>query len=128
MNAKIQLNDDSLLIESFRNGDTNAINVLFMKHRLKMIRTISSFTRNKYETEEIYQEVCIKIYEHLKYNMNYDDRGKFIQWALRICKNYFLDNCRRAKKHEQNCPLDNVSPHCYSVDMHSEKRKSTLQK
>ena len=89
--------DDRALIADYLQGNEKAFEVLILRHKDRMYRTILSKIKNPALAEDIFQEVFIKIIKTMKLG-NYNEEGKFLPWALRIAQNMVIDHFRRNKK------------------------------
>lgn len=88
---------DNDLIHSFQAGNQTALELLVNRHKEKIFTSILFMVKDKYLTEDLFQEVFIKIIDTLRSN-RYNEEGKFIQWALRIAHNLCVDYFRKVKR------------------------------
>ena len=88
---------ENQLIQLYLNGDINAFSVLLNRHKNKIFTSINILVKDNYLTEDIFQDVFIRIIESLKKGA-YIENGKFAQWALRIAHNMCMDHFRRIKR------------------------------
>lgn len=88
---------DQELINSYLNGDAEALSTLVMRHKNKIYTSIYLLVKDKYLAEDIFQDTFIKIIETLKMG-KYTDEGKFLPWAMRIAHNLCVDHFRRVKR------------------------------
>jgi RNA polymerase sigma-70 factor (ECF subfamily) len=88
---------DNDLIHSFQAGNQAALELLINRHKEKIFTSILIMVKDKYLTEDLFQEVFIKIIDTLRSN-RYNEEGKFIQWALRIAHNLCVDYFRKIKR------------------------------
>jgi len=88
---------DNDLIHSFQAGNQAALELLVNRHKEKIFTSILFMVKDKYLTEDLFQEVFIKIIDTLRSN-RYNEEGKFIQWALRIAHNLCVDYFRKVKR------------------------------
>lgn len=89
--------DDRALISNYISGDEGAFEVLLMRHKDRVFRTIYSKVRDEALAQDIFQEAFIKVVRTLKAG-NYNEEGKFLPWALRIANNLVIDHFRKANK------------------------------
>lgn len=89
--------DDRVLISEYINGNEKAFEVLMMRHKDRIYRSVYMKIKNPALAEDIFQEVFIKIIKTMKLG-NYNEEGKFLPWALRIAQNMVIDHFRRNKK------------------------------
>lgn len=88
--------EDRVLITQYLDGNEKAFEVIMMRHKDRIYRTILSKIKNPALAEDIFQEVFIKIIKTMKLG-NYNEEGKFLPWALRIASNMVIDHFRRNK-------------------------------
>lgn len=88
---------DQELINNYLGGDDRAFEVLLTRHKNKIYTSIYLFTKDTDLSEDIFQEVFIKIIDTLRKG-KYNHEGKFLQWAMRIAYNMCVDNFRRSKR------------------------------
>ena len=98
------LSDDSLIF-SYLEGNKNALNILFERHKNRLEAFIFSKTKDREVTCDVLQDAFVKIIKNLDKN-KYKPEGKFINWALRISRNLVIDYFRKNKREK----------HVYSSD------------
>ncbi len=91
-----QLTDKELILEYLK-GNDKAFEILLNRHRDKIYTSIYLFTKDHDLSEDIFQDVFIKIIDTLRKG-KYNHEGKFLQWAMRISYNMCVDNFRRNKR------------------------------
>jgi len=84
-------------IQSYLKGNDKAFEILLTRHRDRIYTSIYLFTKDHDLSEDIFQDVFIKIIDTLRKG-KYNHEGKFLQWALRISYNMCVDNFRRSKR------------------------------
>jgi RNA polymerase sigma-70 factor (ECF subfamily) len=89
--------DDRVLISEYINGSEKAFEVLMMRHKDRVYRSIFIKIKNPALAEDIFQETFIKVVKTVKLG-NYNEEGKFLPWVLRIAQNMVIDHFRRNKK------------------------------
>lgn len=88
---------DSSLVESYIEGNEQALEVLIKKHQVRIFNFIYAKVRNREVANDIFQEVFIKVINTLK-SGNYTEEGKFLPWILRISHNLVIDYFRKSKR------------------------------
>ncbi|MCW3114223.1 MAG: sigma-70 family polymerase sigma factor [Segetibacter sp.] len=96
MNTLTQATDNQL-VQSFQEGNNNALEILVNRHKDKIFTSINILVKDKYLAEDLMQDVFIKIIDTLRKN-NYNDEGKFLPWAMRIAHNLCIDHFRKVKR------------------------------
>lgn len=88
---------DNQLVQSFCNGNNQALEILIGRYRDKMFSTILFLVKDKYLAEDLFQDTFIKIIDTIR-NNRYTEEGKFLPWAIRIAHNLCVDHFRRIKR------------------------------
>lgn len=96
MNALTELTDEQL-VKLYVAGSNNALSTIIKRHKNKIFTSIYLLIKDKYLTEDIFQEVFIRIIDTIKAG-RYNEEGKFIQWAMRIAHNMSIDHFRNIKR------------------------------
>jgi RNA polymerase sigma factor (sigma-70 family) len=88
---------DQQLIHLYMDGDADALATIVMRYKDKIYTSIYLLVKDKYLTEDIFQDVFIRIIDTLK-GGRYTDEGKFLPWAMRIAHNMCVDHFRKVKR------------------------------
>lgn len=88
---------DSILIESYINGNESCLEILVVKHKQKLFGFIYSKVGNRHLAEDIFQDTFIKVIRTLKKG-KYNDEGKFLPWVMRIAHNLVIDYFRKSNR------------------------------
>ncbi|GEO10182.1 RNA polymerase sigma factor [Segetibacter aerophilus] len=96
MNILTQATDNQL-VQSFQEGNNNALEILVNRHKDKIFTSINILVKDKYLAEDLFQDVFIKIIDTLR-NNRYNEEGKFLPWAMRIAHNLCVDHFRKVKR------------------------------
>lgn len=88
---------DQQLVHLYIEGNANALATLVNRYKDRIYTSIYLLIKDKYMTEDIFQDVFIRIIDTLK-NGRYTDEGKFLPWALRIAHNMCVDHFRKIKR------------------------------
>jgi RNA polymerase sigma-70 factor (ECF subfamily) len=115
--------DDSALMELARVGDMRAFEILIKRHRSKMLATILQVVKDREMAEDLYQDALLKIYQVVQAG-EYDEKGKFLPWALRVARNLAIDQFRRERRNPQINAGDNTAflDYLHHTD-HNQERK-----
>ena len=89
--------DDRALISEYLEGNERAFEVLLMRHKDKIYRSVYMKVRDTALAQDIFQDAFIKVVNTLKAG-NYNEEGKFLPWAMRIAHNLVIDHFRRSNK------------------------------
>ncbi|HAO46917.1 MAG TPA: sigma-70 family RNA polymerase sigma factor [Ferruginibacter sp.] len=87
---------DQQLVTLFIDGESQALDVLVNRHKVRIYTSIYLLVKDKYLAEDIFQELFIKIIETLKAG-KYKEENKFVVWAIRIGHNLCVDHFRKIK-------------------------------
>lgn len=88
---------DATLVQQYRRGNENALEVLIKRHQAKIFGFIFSKLDDVELTNDIFQDTFIKVINTLKTG-KYNEEGKFISWVMRIAHNLIMDHYRREKR------------------------------
>jgi RNA polymerase sigma-70 factor (ECF subfamily) len=99
---------DSKLLEFYLDGNHDALELLFQRHRDKIFGFIYSKVRNQELTEDLFQDTLFKIVRTLK-SGKYVEEGKFLPWAIRISHNLIIDFYRKNNKFKKVYDSDEFS-------------------
>ena len=88
---------DDNLVSSYIEGYSNALNILFSRHKNRLEAFIFSKVKNRDVMDDIIQDTFIKVINSLD-NNKYKAEGKFINWLLRISRNLIIDYFRKNKR------------------------------
>jgi RNA polymerase sigma-70 factor (ECF subfamily) len=88
---------DQQLIHLYVEGNADALATIVMRYKDKIYTSIYLLVKDKYLTEDIFQDVFIRIIDTLK-GGRYTDEGKFLPWAMRIAHNMCVDHFRKVKR------------------------------
>lgn len=86
--------DDHQLVQYYLEGNEQAFEVLLLRHKDRIYRSIYNKVRERDLAEDIFQEAFVKIINTLKLG-NYNEEGKFLPWAMRIAQNLVIDHFRK---------------------------------
>lgn len=88
---------DSELIYAYLSNNEIALNALIKRYKKHVFRFIYSKVKDKEVTEDLFQDTFIKIINTLKKG-NYNEKGKFKPWIMRIAHNLVIDYFRKHNK------------------------------
>ncbi len=88
---------DNQLVQCFRNGNNNALEILVGRYKEKIFSTILFLVKDKFLAEDLFQDAFIKIIDTIR-NNRYTEEGKFLPWAVRIAHNLCVDHFRKVKR------------------------------
>ncbi|MFH1151060.1 MAG: sigma-70 family RNA polymerase sigma factor [Actinomycetota bacterium] len=89
--------EDARLVESCRDGDTEAFASLVERYQDSVYSVAVRMTGDRDEAADVAQEAFIKAFESLD---TYEARRPFRPWVLRIATNAAIDHLRRRKNRE----------------------------
>lgn len=88
-------NSDEALVQQAREGDFDAFEKLFERHRSLVYRFAYQVVGKRDDAEDIVQDVFVKAYQNLH---RYRDEAKFTTWLLRITTNLSTDRVRMSQR------------------------------
>jgi len=86
--------EDSQLLARFKKGDEHAFELLVRKYKTPVFNTVYSIIGNTQETDDIAQEVFLKVYTKAG---SFKGESSFSTWLYRITVNACLDELRKRK-------------------------------
>lgn len=93
----MELQDDSVLVRNYMQGDEKSLEILINRHNQRLTSFIFSKVFDREITEDIFQDTFIKVIRTLKKG-SYSEEGKFLPWVMRIAHNLIIDHFRRNKR------------------------------
>lgn len=97
--------EDQELIKNFLKGDQSSFDKLVLRHQATVRQFIFSATKNEADTDDIAQDVFIKVYHQLH---RFRGDSSFSTWIFRITSNMVTDHFRR-RKYRDYLSLDQVA-------------------
>ena len=88
---------DRVLLNSYLQGDRNAISQLIERHSRRVRDYINMMVKDEALAEDLFQETFIKAVRVID-SGRYSDSGKFLAWILRIAHNQVIDHFRAQKQ------------------------------
>ncbi|HCO94103.1 MAG TPA: hypothetical protein DIU00_09155 [Phycisphaerales bacterium] len=87
--------NDAVLIEQYRNGDSEAMEQLVLKYQNRIYNVILKICADPDDAAELTQETFVKVIENLD---KFEGRSGFYTWTFRIAVNLTLNYCQRNSK------------------------------
>jgi RNA polymerase sigma-70 factor (ECF subfamily) len=87
--------DDNTIIESFKNGNLYAFNILVLKYQKKVYWLVRKMVLNHDDADDITQEVFIKLHKSLD---KFRGESKFYTYIYRIAVNLSLNHLNKNKR------------------------------
>jgi RNA polymerase sigma-70 factor (ECF subfamily) len=103
------LNRDNVLIENVLNGNADSFSILVQCYQDQLYKFIYKLTVSREDTEDILQEVFIRVYNNL---YRYNSRWKFSTWLYNIAVNVFKTQYTKKKKDPESIDgveIDDIS-------------------
>lgn len=88
---------DEELIHQYISGNEMCLKMLINRHKSKIFTSIYFLVKDRALAEDIFQDTFLKIINTLKKGQ-YQEEGKFLQWAMRIARNLVIDYYRKIAK------------------------------
>ncbi len=95
--------EDHALVAQYRSGNEQAFEVLIRRHQKRIFLQIYSKVQDADIADDLFQETFIKIIRSLR-KSNYEEKGKFLPWAIRVANNTTLDYFRRESRKKEFRP------------------------
>jgi RNA polymerase sigma-70 factor (ECF subfamily) len=100
---KLRKLEDHDLVSQYRSGNEQAFEVLIRRHQKRIFLQIYSKVQDSEVADDLFQETFIKIIRSLR-KSNYEEKGKFLPWAIRVANNTTLDFFRRESRKKEFRP------------------------
>ena len=100
---KLSKLEDCNLVAQYRDGNEQAFEVLIHRHQKRIFLQIYSKVQDLEIADDLFQETFIKIIRSLR-KSNYEEKGKFLPWAIRVANNTTLDFFRRESRKKEFRP------------------------
>ncbi len=88
--------DDAVLVEQWRQGDSEAAERLILKYQNRTYNVILKICANADDAAELTQETFVKVIENID---KFEGRSSFYTWTFRIAVNLTLNYCQRSGRH-----------------------------
>jgi RNA polymerase sigma-70 factor (ECF subfamily) len=98
MNPRLATYEDSTLIKLTLRGQPECFAALMDRHSAAVRRRIAALVRNPADTDDLFQEVALKVWLHLS---TFRSESSFRTWVARVATNEALQSYRR----QQSRPL-----------------------
>jgi RNA polymerase sigma factor (sigma-70 family) len=102
MNTPLSTYEDSALIELALRGQAECFAVLMDRHLVAVRKRIASLVRNQADTDDLFQEVALKVWLHLS---TFRSESSFRTWITRVATNETLQSFRRQRRRPLCRPL-----------------------
>ena len=93
--GRLDLDSDASLVKRAREGEYEAFEMLFDRHRTLVYRFAYQMVPRRDDAEDIVQEAFVRAYQNLH---KYRDEAKFTTWLLRIVTNLCTDQARMSTR------------------------------
>jgi len=97
---------DERLIQSTLAGEDEAFAALVARHKRRVIRIATRFTRSEAELDDLSQEIFIKAYRHLD---KFRGEAPFEHWLARVAIRACYDHLRRARHDRETVALNEIT-------------------
>ncbi len=88
---------DSKLVSLYLKGNEEAFGMLINRYKAKVFTTIHIIVKDRCIAEDLLQDTFIKVVNTLK-SGNYNEKGSFRPWLMRIAHNLAIDYFRKEKR------------------------------
>lgn len=89
---------DRQLILNIRSGDEEAYETIYRRYSNIVWRQLRGIVRNDEAANDLVQEVFLRVWTHAQ---QWDGRGSFQGWLLKLSTNLALNHLRKARRHPQ---------------------------
>jgi RNA polymerase sigma-70 factor (ECF subfamily) len=107
--SSMQEKTDEDVAQAVQRGDVEAYGVLVERYSERMLRYARRFLLNPEDSQDLVQDVFIKVYENIR---SFDPSRRFSPWIYRIAHNEFVNAIRKRKREPLSYfDLDTLFPH-----------------
>lgn len=100
MHTPLLPKEDQELVKDYLTGNEEAFAELMNRHQNRIFTTVFFIVKDRSMAEDIFQESMIKIIRLINAG-KYDEKGKFVSWAVRIARNLAIDYYRKGRRSPQ---------------------------
>lgn len=86
---------DEVLMTQYREGDTQAFETLYTRHKGPLYRYLLHQLRDRAITDDLFQEIWLNL---IRSRERYEHKAKFTTWLYRIAHNRLIDHYRSQKR------------------------------
>ncbi len=97
MHTPLLPKEDRELVKEYLAGAEGAFAELMNRHQNRIFTTIFFIVKDRPTAEDLFQESMIKIIRLINAG-HYDEKGKFVSWAVRIARNLAIDYYRKVRR------------------------------
>lgn len=108
MTGKVQLRDESDLVQLLKQGNEQAFGVLYDRYSAMLFGILHRIVNDQREVEHLLQDCFVKIWQNIN---QYDpSKGRFATWLINIARNQAIDFTRSKyfSQKQKNQPLENL--------------------
>ena len=91
--SELKASYETMLLEKLKNDDQSAFTIIFTKYYQDLVQFSYNYTRNQDASEEIVEEVFLKLWENRKFLVIHSSLKSFL---LKTVQNRSIDNLRHA--------------------------------
>ncbi|MFA5211171.1 MAG: RNA polymerase sigma factor [Patescibacteria group bacterium] len=102
---------DEVLVEEIRNGNMDLYSEIIARYKTPLSSYINRLSYNSNDSEDILQEVYLKIYRNL---FGFDTKKKFSSWAYRIAHNETINYLKKHGRTKINLNLDEIDENIFA--------------
>jgi RNA polymerase sigma-70 factor (ECF subfamily) len=114
--------EEKELVERLKKGDDLAYREVIRRYGRKMFGLIFSMTKKRDETEEIMQEVFLKVIKHIK---DFREDSLFSTWLFRITVNTALSYIKKKKRKRESLISELKRDEGERIDFEDKEEKGT---
>ena len=125
------INDDQILINQIKDGNTHAFGQLVDQYKDLVFTLALRMLKNREEAEEVAQDTFIKTYKSLH---RFKGDSKFSTWIYRVAYNTCLDRIKKNRKYLNDVEINEItSRQVQTIDnaldrIEADERKEAIKK
>ncbi|MCW8904412.1 RNA polymerase sigma factor [Sedimenticola sp.] len=106
---------DEELMRAYVEGDVEAFQLLYNRHKARVLGFLVARLKNRAEAEDVFQEVFAKLHAH---RLKYRKDAPFLAWLFTIVRNSLVDHVRKQNTREKYLE---VSPEAVNAAMNEQR-------
>ncbi|MBW2250618.1 MAG: sigma-70 family RNA polymerase sigma factor [Deltaproteobacteria bacterium] len=96
------MTDEELMV-AYRKGDFSAFQILYKRHKRRLMGYLITKLKDQDEAEDVFQSVFVKLHVG---RFNYKEDIPFLPWIFTIARNAMIDHIRKKETYKKHISVD----------------------
>ena len=96
------MTDEELMV-AYREGDLSAFQILYKRHKRRLMGYLITRLKDQDEAEDVFQSVFVKLHVG---RFNYKEDIPFLPWIFTIARNTMIDHIRKKETYKKHINVD----------------------